>query len=92
MMNQKRIAAFKLLSGLVRFIGALSKLWLLGLIVLFFMMETGPHLRVEYTYRGSGEYRTYIRCTYLGARGFQTIYPDTGQCSVIAILNTKGGN
>ena len=72
-----------------RIISALLDRWPLVLIVLFFISPVGPHLRWEYTYRGVGDYRSYVSCTYLGSRGFVTpSYMD--DCPVFAWLDSRG--
>jgi hypothetical protein len=88
-MNRKRILILKVLAILCRLLGMFAKFWLPITLILFFTVETGPHLRVNARYRGQGTHRIYQRCTYLGARGIVRIHPSSGKCPVITILNAR---
>ena len=90
-LNNGKIGLLKGLSALSQLLGIIFKNWKLFLITAFFVSETGPHLRWKYTYRGNNDYRNYIRCVYLGARGFISIVPKHGDCPVVSIINAKTG-
>lgn len=72
---------------------AMSRLirkWPLALIVVYFLSPVGPHLLWSYEYRSVYGERTYIRCAYLGSRGFfEPRYVDG--CPVIAWLDSRRG-
>ena len=84
------ILLFKLLSFLSRLISGLFANWKLVLIVALVVLPISPHLRWEYTYIGDSHNRRYIRCTYLGSRGFVTPKYIEG-CPFITILNAETG-
>ena len=90
-MNRKRIALLKILAILCRVLALLTKFAVPITLILFFVCDTGPHLRVSSKHRGQGTHRTYQRCTYLGSRGVVRIHPTSGKCPVITILNAKPG-
>ena len=80
---------FSITAIAARVIGALLDRWPLVLIILFFVSPVGPHLRFEYTYRGSYDHRNFVSCTYLGSRGFVT--PSyMADCPVLAWLDSRG--
>lgn len=80
---------FSLTAIAARMIGGLLNHWPLAVVALFFLSPVGPHLRWEYTYRGYGDYRSYVSCTYLGSRGFVTpIFMD--DCPMVAWLDSRG--
>ena len=72
----------------LRFLSAVLEHWKLLLVIAFFASPIGPHLRWDYAYRDTYGQRSYLRCTYLGSRGFVTpnIAPD---CPVIAVLDAR---
>lgn len=79
-----------LLSVLSRSVSFVLSHWLLALLALFLLSPIGPHLRWEYTYhRGYyGSQKVFIRCTYLGSRGFITPEYVAG-CPVIAFHDAR---
>lgn len=88
---RKRIFILRALSKIARLIGRVVGYWKLALIALFFLSDTGPHLRVEYTYRGTSDpfgQRSYTSCTYLGSRGFVTP-AFMVDCPIIAIFDAS---
>lgn len=75
-------------SALSRCLGVVIGHWKLALVILVFASPVGPHLRWEYAYRETHGHRSYLRCTYLGSRGFIT--PDVApDCPVIAFLDAR---
>jgi hypothetical protein len=85
---QKRLLLLSFLAKFLRLVSHITSKWLVLLIAAFFLSPTGPHLRAEYTYYEAGNTRIYLRCTYLGSRGFIT--PDfRGDCPLFAILNAN---
>jgi hypothetical protein len=86
-MNQK-IITLRILAFALRLVSHIVSRWLLLLVAAFFLSPIGPHLRAEYTYYEVGNTRMYLRCTYLGSRGFIT--PDfRGDCPLFVILNAN---
>ena len=85
---QKRLFILKFTARVLRLVSHIFSKWLILLIAAFLLSPLGPHLRAEYEYYEAGNTRIYLRCAYLGSRGFVT--PDfRGDCPVIAILNAN---
>lgn len=78
---------YQALGAIARLLRWVLSKWLLLAIAAFFLSPIGPHLRTSYTYRGDDHYRAYISCTYLGARGYTTLYHV--DCPVIILLENK---
>lgn len=81
------------LAKLAQIAWGLSKMfnmWGIALVVAFALSPIGPHLRTSYQYHqhGINGPTTYIRCTYLGSRGFIT--PDfTPHCPILIFLDSR---
>lgn len=65
-------------------------LWmpLLGGVVLAGLVFGTPHLRVQYTYRGTYSNPYYLACDYWGLASFRVI-PPNGTCPLFVLA--KGG-
>ncbi len=77
-----------ILSKLFHALSAVLGRWKLLLLVTVILSPIGPHLRWSYSYRGTHEHRTYLRCTYLGSQGFVTL-PMGADCPFITILDAR---
>lgn len=83
----KWLFSYQMLGRLARLLRWLLSKWLILLLVGFFVIPVGPHLRTSYTYRGDQNYRAYVSCTYLGAGGYQTFY--NIDCPLFLITENK---
>lgn len=87
-MTIKRHRRLFLLAFIANVISRLLERWPLLLIAAFFISPIGPHLRFAYTYSDAFGHRSYISCSYLGARGFVT--PDLAPgCPLIVFLDSR---
>lgn len=73
---------------LLRGVSHLIRSWPLLALVLFFLSETVPHLRVVGSYYG---YHYEPRCIYLGTRGIIEPKPAPVGCPLLVLLNAKTG-
>ena len=80
--RSKRALPLRLLSGLIRLIGQLLKVWPVWAIVALIYSPVQPYLRWEYTYQDFGSHREYYQCTYLGIDGFRNLIYG-GQCPIV---------
>lgn len=72
----------------LRLLRGASGYWFLILLGVFFASPIGPHLRIEYSFRQAGDYRSYISCSYLGSRGLITPGYIEG-CPVFAWIDAR---
>ena len=82
--RSKRALPLRLLSGLVRLIGQLLKVWPIWAIVTLLYSPVQPYLRWQYTYQDFGSYRVYYSCTYLGIKGMMN-FRRGDQCPIVVI-------
>lgn len=69
--------------GLRMLIACLPLVPIIALAVPFLLPET-PHLRIQYTYRGSYDHPIYRECQYLGIHG--RVLLDGPDCPIIQML------
>ena len=76
------------ISVFLKFISWLVNNWLLAMIVAFFLLPFGPHMLWSYQYKMIGTTKYYIRCHYIGSRGFIT--PNLApHCPAFALLDSR---
>lgn len=73
MNNRFRRSALGITRLIALMLSAMLSRWPLILVAVFFLMDEGPHIRLEGTYRGTMENPVYVNCTYLGSRGLRVI-------------------
>ena len=87
--RHKKIRPFSVAARFLRGITALLSAWPLILVIALFVSPVSPHLRWSYTYRDiDTNYRVYIACEYLGARGIVR-YVSGDQCPLITVIDSR---
>lgn len=84
----KRIRWFRVIAFLFRSLAGILHRWPIVLAVVVILSPITPHFRYEYMYKKHGNYRYKVHCTYLGVRGFISVYA-SGECPVIKIMDTR---
>ena len=81
---------FAIVASVLRFAANGLRYWPILCVGLLIFLPSGPHLLWSWEYYETGSYRTYVRCSYLGARGVAgPFYIDN--CPAIAWLEYGKG-
>ncbi len=87
--KNRKIRPWRFVSGSIRALAGLLRIWPLLLIGAIFMFPTSPHIRMQYTYEWRSSMRYMLDCDYLGVHGWIK-YDLYGDCPVFMMLNAEG--